>query len=329
MKRYIVLFAFFFLVSISFETISLAHEGHLHSTKSNVAVLLSDGEICTHSDIKIDGQVYLKASDIFKCLNYKTNWDNKNKIFFIQEKIKLKLTANSDVLILNEKTTVLPDLSKVINGRLFIATSTIKIMFPKSIFDSTNNILYIFKKDILEDVDLLGKKMVMVKTYDQKGNKLDNGSGVIISPKGFVVTSLHVIQKADKIEVTLSDSSTLTAILVNKNDEYDIAILKVSSTNLDYISLGDSSKIKSGQEIITISAPLGLMNTISTGIISNQNRTIFEKNLIQITAPVYFGSSGGAVINTNGDLIGIITNGVENAANINFAVPVNKIKNLL
>jgi S1-C subfamily serine protease len=92
------------------------------------------------------------------------------------------------------------------------------------------------------------------------------------------------------------------------------------------VELGNSSLIKSGENIVVISSPIGLINTVTTGIVSYPTRNLGGNNLLQINASVYYGSSGGAVFNLKGEVVGVISNGLDNAPNINFAVPIDRVK---
>ncbi len=172
--------------------------------------------------------------------------------------------------------------------------------------------------------------VVMIKTYDINHKPLGSGSGFIISADGKVVTNYHVIDYANSVEVITSDNRVFAVDSVLGYDtQRDIAVLKINNiNNLPSVKLGDSSKIQLGEEIVVIGSPLGLQNTVSTGIISsikpNIYRTVTSSD-IQITAPISHGSSGGALFNMFGEVIGITYAGIEEGQNLNFAIPINDL----
>lgn len=163
-----------------------------------------------------------------------------------------------------------------------------------------------------------------------------SGSGVIISEDGYIVTNNHVIANANKITVHLNDKENYQAKLVGRDVQLDLALIKIEAKNLKYMVLGDSDKIVVGEMILVIGNPLGyLSQSLTVGYISGREREITLDNekmvLLQTDAAVNPGNSGGAMINTNGQLIGII-NAKSTGAQIDgigFAIPINDIKNVL
>jgi len=160
------------------------------------------------------------------------------------------------------------------------------------------------------------------------------GSGFLISPTGLIVTNYHVIEDADKAIVALInkhkrvDTYNITSVVATDSIK-DIAILKIKGQGLPYVTIGDSDLAKPGQKVFAIGNPEGYTNTISDGIISQIRE--FEKGIksFQITAPISMGSSGGVLFNEMGEVIGI-TNMIDwYGQNINFAVPINYVKELI
>jgi serine protease Do len=157
------------------------------------------------------------------------------------------------------------------------------------------------------------------------------GSGVIVSPEGYVLTNNHVIDHATEITVTLKDKREMKAELVGTDPRTDIAVLKIDGTNFPYVTLGDSSRVKVGDIALAIGNPFGVGQTVTMGIVSAMGRAnlgIEEvEDFIQTDAPINPGNSGGALIDDEGHLIGINTailsgNSGGNQG-IGFAVPVN------
>lgn len=173
------------------------------------------------------------------------------------------------------------------------------------------------------------KAVVILEALDERGNVLGQGSGFIVTPNGAVVSNLHVVQGAASLRVKLPGGDAYkTADLVDVDDAKDIVIIKVKGFKLPTVALGDSDKAEVGEAIVAISSPEGLVNSISTGVISGVRR--FDTHRVfQITAPISNGSSGGALFNSSGEVIGIITYLFKSGQNINFAVPINYARGMI
>lgn len=167
------------------------------------------------------------------------------------------------------------------------------------------------------------------------------GSGVIVdATRGIVVTNLHVIEKAQQIEIFLASGGTAKAKLLGVDPETDIAVLQLRdiSERLTEIPFADSSKLSVGQRVLAIGNPFGLNKTLTAGIISSLDRTVKSPNnktmrsLIQTDAAINPGNSGGPLIDMDGHIIGINTQILSNSgdsAGIGFAVPINQIRRIL
>jgi S1-C subfamily serine protease len=168
------------------------------------------------------------------------------------------------------------------------------------------------------------------------------GSGVIVNGQdGYIVTNNHVIAGANSIRVTLSNNTVLPAQVVGTDPVDDLAVLKVTppASGLTAVALGDSSQLRVGQEVLAIGSPLGNENTVTSGIISALNRNVSEgqngptlPDAIQTDAPINPGNSGGALVDLQGNLIGMPTlNAIDTEFNtpangLGFAIPVNRIR---
>jgi Do/DeqQ family serine protease len=148
----------------------------------------------------------------------------------------------------------------------------------------------------------------------QSGPQQGSGSGVIIAANGYIVTNNHVIDKADKIEVVLDDKRKYNATLVGTDPNTDLALLKVDADNLPYVRYGNSDNVKVGEWVLAVGNPFNLNSTVTAGIISAKGRNINIlrdregmgiESFLQTDAVVNPGNSGGALVNLNGDLIGI------------------------
>jgi Do/DeqQ family serine protease len=160
------------------------------------------------------------------------------------------------------------------------------------------------------------------------------GSGVIISTDGYILTNHHVIDGAEQIKVDLNDDRTLDAKVVGSDPLSDLAVLKIDATNLPVLALGDSDKVRVGDVVLAIGNPLGIGQTVTMGIISAKGRQTglssgnFE-DFLQTDAPINQGNSGGALVSTNSELVGInsqILSPSGGSIGIGFAIPSNMAK---
>ncbi|MBI4687935.1 MAG: trypsin-like peptidase domain-containing protein [Nitrospirae bacterium] len=170
------------------------------------------------------------------------------------------------------------------------------------------------------------KAVVVVIAYDKQGKPISQGSGFIVRPDGAVVTNYHVISNARDIKIKVGDKALDVEGLIHTDKENDIVILKAKGKSLPTVSLGDFEKTNIGEKVYVISSPEGLENTISDGILSGIREIDLKRKILQITAPVSRGSNGGPVFNKNGKVIGIATFIIEESQNLNFAMPLNLIK---
>ena len=163
------------------------------------------------------------------------------------------------------------------------------------------------------------------------------GSGVIVSPDGYILTNNHVVAGATDIQVTTSDKQEYKARIVGTDPRTDIAVLKIDATNLPAITIGDSSKIQVGDTVLAIGDPFGVGETVTSGIVSGLGRTNLGiedyEDFIQTDAPINPGNSGGALVNDRGELIGIntaiLSRGSGGSEGVGFAVPANLARNVM
>ena len=183
-----------------------------------------------------------------------------------------------------------------------------------------------------------------------------SGSGVIISPDGYIVTNNHVVEDADKIEVQLTDNRTYEAKVIGRDPNFDLALIKVNATNLPMVKLGNSDDVQVGEWVLAVGYPLGLQSTVTAGIVSAKGRRIgilddpsqqrgysprgpeeqmvstAIESFIQTDAVINKGNSGGALVNARGELIGInsaIASPTGTYAGYGFAIPISLAKKVL
>lgn len=171
--------------------------------------------------------------------------------------------------------------------------------------------------------EAVNNSIVVILAYDKDTN-INQGSGVVINDKGYIITNYHVCDDAERIEIKHYDKTISNVTIVFKDEIKDIIILKVSGDEYKPIRVGTCKNLKAGQRVYAIGSPEGYENSISDGIISGFR---YDENgiaLIQMTTPITEGSSGGAVVNNRGELIGLSVSG-QHEGNIYFAIPVDDI----
>ena len=169
-----------------------------------------------------------------------------------------------------------------------------------------------------------------------------SGSGVIISQDGYIVTNNHVVENADELTVTLNNKKSYTAKVVGRDPAYDLAVVKIEATGLPFLLYGNSDDVKIGQWVLAIGYPLNLETTVTAGIVSAKSRSLglnkstktnsAVESFIQTDAAVNQGNSGGALINTTGELVGInsaIASPTGYYSGYSYAIPVNIVKKVV
>ncbi len=169
--------------------------------------------------------------------------------------------------------------------------------------------------------------VVMIDVLDDFGEVQSSGSGVVLAAGGIIMTNFHVVGRGNRYAVHLENSDAVfeTDQLLKYHPDFDLALLRLSGCNVPPIPLYQGAALVRGQSVFAIGSPLGLFNSVSDGIISGF-REIEHKKMIQFTAPTSAGSSGGALLDRYGNLIGIVTSGFRDAQNINLAVSYEVIR---
>ncbi|MGK7933803.1 MAG: HhoA/HhoB/HtrA family serine endopeptidase [Microcystaceae cyanobacterium] len=172
------------------------------------------------------------------------------------------------------------------------------------------------------------------KTPDQKVER-GTGSGFIVNEDGRILTNAHVVDGADRVTVTLKDGRTLEGKVMGTDRVTDVAVVKIDGENLPTVRLGNSQRLQVGEWAIAIGNPLGLDNTVTTGIISATGRSSFQVGVgdkridfIQTDAAINPGNSGGPLLNAKGEVIGMNTAIIANAQGLGFAIPINKAEDI-
>ncbi|MBP3198133.1 MAG: trypsin-like peptidase domain-containing protein [Butyrivibrio sp.] len=178
-----------------------------------------------------------------------------------------------------------------------------------------------------EELARLASSIVMIAVHDQNGDVDGTGSGIMIGEAGYIITNFHVIRGGAFFSVRIEDDENIytTNEVIKYNSSFDLAVIRINHRLCPLPIYNGREKLVRGQKVVAIGSPLGLFNSVSDGIISGI-RNIKDIEMIQFTAPTSPGSSGGAILNMQGEVIGISTAGLDNGQNINLAVPYDTIR---
>jgi S1-C subfamily serine protease len=192
------------------------------------------------------------------------------------------------------------------------------------------SILHTLSDEVSAVVERVGPSVVHVRALRGGRNGLASGSGVLISPDGYLLTNSHVVRGSAGVEVELADGRTLLADQIGDDPATDLSLLRVSGDRLSHAELGDSNAVRVGDFAIAVGSPFGLARTVTLGIVSALGRNLQSEaagrrieGVIQTDAPLNPGNSGGPLLDASGRVIGINTAIVLGAQGLCFAVPSN------
>ncbi|MFB3816249.1 MAG: S1C family serine protease [Candidatus Methylomirabilales bacterium] len=192
-----------------------------------------------------------------------------------------------------------------------------------------------YSRAVIGVVDAAGPAVVSVVREGARGTEEGGGgagSGAIVAPDGYVITNDHVVRGARRLGVTLESGAHLEASLVGGDPATDLALLRAGGSGLPFARLGNSEALRVGQLVIAIGNPLGFSSTVSTGVVSALGRAIRSRegrlieDVIQHTAPLNPGNSGGPLVDSHGDVVGVNTAIIALAQGIGFAIPAKTVQ---
>jgi S1-C subfamily serine protease len=194
-------------------------------------------------------------------------------------------------------------------------------------------VLDAYSRAVIAVVDKVGPAVVSIARGRGDGVQGGEGSGVVLAPDGYVLTNSHVVHGAKDLEVRFTDGRSLPARLVGEDPATDLAVVRVGASDLPHIAPGGEKKdrLRVGQLVIAIGNPLGFQSTVSAGVVSALGRSLRARdgrlieNIVQHTAPLNPGNSGGPLVDSHGRLVGINTAMIAYAQGLFFAVPASTV----
>ncbi len=261
------------------------------------------------------------------------------KVGILPDKVDTNNFLRADVVLVsyyslqsNLKNSDITLATKLINANVF-TQKQFDLFYQKNMQATDINQDYSDNSSVLSSKQISDKcssAVFNVSIYALNGQLAGNGSGFFISRDGWAITNYHVAANSSFLVVKTTDNKIYDKVqIVDYDKTNDLALIKVDGNNFNFLEIDSTSNIVQGQTVYAIGSPLGLENTMSQGIISNVNRQLDNTTYIQISVPIAPGSSGGALINEYGKVIGVTSAGfVNSTGDLNLAIPIKNIEKL-
>ena len=201
----------------------------------------------------------------------------------------------------------------------------------KAASDSDTELLDAYSRAVVSVVGSVGPGVVSISSGrypdSDKSDQTGAGSGVVVAPDGYILTNDHVVQNANKLTVRLTDGTSVSATVIGKDPATDLAVIRADASYFPSSTLGSSKRLRVGQLVIAMGNPFGFQSSVTTGVVSALGRALRSiqgrliENIIQHTAPLNPGNSGGPLVDSAGKVVGINTAIIAMAQGIGFAIP--------
>ncbi len=308
-------------------------------------VIVLDGRVRVYDQEPFieEGRTLVPMRGIFEDLGAEILWDPDTKAVTANRgDTVIILVIGSRTAYVDGRQILLEVPPKIVNDRTFVPLRFVSEAVGAAVeWEPLTRTIYINSSSgtgsngevtgakTVQEVAEESKSVVMITTFDYTGNELATGSGFAVSDD-MVITNYHVIDGAYSAMIWLEDGRSLEVLgVVEYDPDRDVALMKISRKVLRPVVLGESAGLKLGEQVVAIGSPVGLTNTVSDGIISSLNRSVDGFNYIQTTAPISVGSSGGALFNMRGEVIGITTAMYAGGQNLNLAIPIDEVKDII
>ncbi|HCT63902.1 MAG TPA: hypothetical protein DIC60_01255 [Lachnospiraceae bacterium] len=296
-----------------------------------IDVYLNNNKITFNTQPQIiNNTTMVPLRTIFESMDYDVYWDDATKtVTGINNETIIQLTINNSIAYKNGKSIDIVTPAQIVNGSTLVPLRFIAESVSATVdWDETTHTVYIFTTqetldtvqsaaDVSVDANEIKKSTVLINS-----TKLQ-GSGVIISPDGYIVTNFHVVAQTSEIEIEFYNHRVYSGNIhiAGYDTTRDLVILKINAENLPFAAIGNSDTVKISDNVTAIGSPNGVLNVVSTGAVTDRNDFI-----ISSSAYITGGSSGGGLFNDNGEVIAI--NSSYDTADHYMAIPINYITNI-
>jgi S1-C subfamily serine protease len=206
----------------------------------------------------------------------------------------------------------------------------------RKVNNNSMELLDAYSRAVVSVVESVGPAVVSIsvggKQDREMADQVGAGSGVVIAPDGYILTNDHVVRNTKNLRVRLTDGTSLSAALIGKDPATDLAVIRANASYMPSSILGSSDRLRVGQLVIAMGNPFGFQSTVSTGVVSALGRVLRStrgrliENIIQHTAPLNPGNSGGPLVDSSGKVVGINTAIIAMAQGIGFSIPADTAK---